>query len=429
MADTEMQDQQLEELRSENARLKARNEQLEHGGAKQGPGRWRWPTAIVLLVIGGLLLLAAVPAVWAGRTLLNTDRYTETVAPLASDPNIRSDVAVATVNGIFSRVDVQTQVRDALPPRAAFLAPQIASGLRSFSITAAERALATPQFQTLWTEANRRAHERIVPALLNGTSPSGAVGIQNGTVTLDLSQAVAQVKQALVSRGLTFVNSVPVTASGQITLLQSAQLAQAQTILRAVQVLAYALPIAALVFFVAAVFVAPDRRRALLWLGVTAIVAMLVLGIGLAIGRNAYVSSPPAGILSGAAATAFFDTLVRFLRNSIRTVAAVGLVFLIGAALAGPSTVAVRLRNAVTGGMSALGLDLGRPAVWTDRHQRALIAAIIVIAAVILFATNTPTPGLVIGLAIAVLVAILLVELVAHAHPTTGPTYRGVAGT
>lgn len=429
MADKEPNDaEELERLRSENEELRMRNAELANtpSAAEKTHGGWRWPTAIVLLVLGGLLLAAAVPAVWAASTVLNTDRYVETVAPLAQNPAIRDSVAVAAVDRLFAAVDVQAQLRSALPPKVAFAAPAIASQLHSFAITASEKALATNQFQTLWTEANRRAHQRIVPALLSGTAgANGNISIQSGTVSVDVSNIVAQVKQALVSRGLTFVSSVPDTiAGGTFVLFKSGQLAQIQTALRTLQTLSIAAPVLALLVLAGAMLAAPDRRRALLWLGVTAIVAMLALGVSLALLRNAYVSSPPAGILTSAAAAAFFDTMVRFLRNAIRTVAAVGLVLLIGAALAGPSTAAVRIRRSVTEGFSALGLNLGGFSEWVDRHHRGLDVTVVVIAAVVLLATNAPTPGLVLGVALAALVGILLVELLAHAHPGP-PTYHG----
>lgn len=433
MEDGTYHEDEIVRLREDNERLRARTEELEHasgadrGGAGQGRrGRTRWVIAAVMLALGGVLLAAAVPAVWAARTLLDTDRYTETVAPLAAVPAVRESIAVTAVDRLFARGDVDARVQAALPPSAAFLAPNITAGLRDFSVTNAERALATPQFQQLWTEANRRAHQRVVPPLLSGSAGrTGALSIDAGTVSIDMTTIVAQVKQTLVSRGLTVVANVPDTAAGgEVTLFQSARLGQVQTALRALQSMSIALPIIAVLVLAASVAVAPDRRRALLLLGVTAIVAMLALGAGLALLRDAYVSSPPAGILSGAAAAPFFDTIVRFLRNAIRTVAAVGLVLLVGAALAGPSRAAVGLRAAVGGGMSALGLDLGRPSEWTDRHRRALDVTIVVIAAAVLFATNTPTPGLVLVLAIAVLAGLALVELLARAHPGS-PTYHG----
>jgi hypothetical protein len=367
--------------------------------------------------------------VWASRTLLDTNRYTETVAPLAQDPAIRDSVAVSAVDGLLSRVDVEAEIRNALPPRADFLAPQLSSSIRTYGIQAAEKALATQRFQTLWTEVNRRAHQRIVPALLSGTAGRGGnTSIEQGTVTVDLTGVVADVKAALVARGLTFVERVPNdVAGGNVVLFQSSQLGALQSVLRTLQTLAVALPLLALLALGLAVVTAPDRRRATLWVGITAIVAMIAVAGTLAVVRNAYVSSPPLGILSQSAAVAFFDTLVRFLRNAVRTVAVVGLVLLIGAAIAGPSRAAVRTRESFFNGMAHVDWDLGKPALWTDRHRRAIDVALVIIAAAVLFAVETPTPALVAGLAVAVLIGVLIVELVAHSHGAP-PSYRGQPG-
>src|SRR4051794_24083391 len=62
-------------------------------GRDRPPGRWRAPTAAVLIVIGCILAPLAVTAVWANRQVSDTDRYVETVAPLAKDPAVQAAVA------------------------------------------------------------------------------------------------------------------------------------------------------------------------------------------------------------------------------------------------------------------------------------------------------------------------------------------------
>jgi hypothetical protein len=93
---------------------------------------------------------------------------------------------------------------------------------------------------------------------------------------------------------------------------------------------------------------------------------------------------------------------------------------IVGAALAGPSPAAVRLRQGVTHGMSGFaettGLDLGPFATWVGRYRRVLDVAIVLLAAVVLLSAAAPTPGLVLGLAIAAAVGFALVELIGRAH-------------
>ena len=115
-------------------------------------------------------------------------------------------------------------------------------------------------------------------------------------MTIDMTKIVAQVKQALVVARAHVVSSVPDTvAGGSVTLFQSAQLASSRRSCARCRRCRSHCRSSRCSCSAGAVAVAPDRRRALLWTGVTAIVAMLALGVGLALLRNAYVSAPPAG--------------------------------------------------------------------------------------------------------------------------------------
>ena len=60
------------------------------------------------------------------------------------------------------------------------------------------------------------------------------------------------------------------------------------------------------------VFLARDRRRALLRGSLGVVAAMLVLGLVLAVGRVMYLSAVPPDVLPEAAAATVFDTFVRF---------------------------------------------------------------------------------------------------------------------
>src|SRR6476661_6838606 len=82
--DTPATEQELEDLRREVERLR------KEKGSK--PKRWgRGAGAIVILVIAGILLPSAVTAVWANRLISSTDRYVQTVSPLAEDPVLQSN--------------------------------------------------------------------------------------------------------------------------------------------------------------------------------------------------------------------------------------------------------------------------------------------------------------------------------------------------
>src|SRR5262249_52458018 len=66
--------------------------------------RWQKVTSVVLLVIGFILIPLSAVAIWAHNQLTNTDRYVDTVSPLASNKDIQETVAAVVVNALFEHV-------------------------------------------------------------------------------------------------------------------------------------------------------------------------------------------------------------------------------------------------------------------------------------------------------------------------------------
>src|SRR5215471_3825602 len=66
----------------------------------------RWTGAVVLLLVAALLITAALVARFARGELLDTDRYVETVAPLATDPAVQDAVINRVSNELNAQIDV-----------------------------------------------------------------------------------------------------------------------------------------------------------------------------------------------------------------------------------------------------------------------------------------------------------------------------------
>jgi hypothetical protein len=423
---------ELEALRRENAQL--RQEQLETAartpeGGHGAPRGLRWAASVVLLVLTAVLAMAAVTANYVRSEILDTDHYVSTVAPLASDPVIQAEITDQVTRQITSLVDIEATTRQALAaitqatPRVAplvtGLAPVIAEQATSLIHDTVSRLVQTEQFNDLWIQANRRAHQALV-AVVTGES-NGAVSVNpSGAVQISTAAVITRVKDALQQRGVGFAAQIP-TVDAQITVFQSPDLVKAQRAVSALQKAGAVLPWLALACAAAAVLVAPPggRRRAVIFAGLTFSIAMFLLALGLLIGRNYYLGQIPPDTVSPGAAQTLADTLLVPLRTALRMVFVLGLVIALAAFLSGPSGAARMVRRGFTTGADYVtGKVSPGPARpwqrWLARYRRILEVAIVALAALILIFWQYPTAAVVITIAASAVLLVVIVELLAR---------------
>ena len=197
------------------------------------------------------------------------------------------------------------------------------------------------------------------------------------------------------------------------------------------------LPILALLFLAIGVYVARSHRRALIGAGLGLAASMLVLGAGLLIFRGVYLNSVPNDVLPADAAAALFDTLVRFIKDGLRTILVAGLVIAAGAFLTGPSVSAVTIRKAISSGLARVrqsgehaGLRTGPVGTWTYTHRRGLRISAVALAALLFVFAGQPSVALVIVIVVLLLVVLGLIELLGSqaARPASNPMILQAAG-
>jgi hypothetical protein len=204
MADTS----DVERLRAERDALEQRVQDLEDRPKR----RHRLATVFttVFLILAVLLFGVAVPGTWARRTLLDTDRYVATVAPLAQDPAVQEYLARTVTEQVFAALHVQEKLAASLQersPRLAFLAAPIANGVEGFVKDRLQQLFASEAFATSWAEANRFAHAQMMAALEGGGE---TVQVQEGAVVLNLLPLVNE-GLAAMSGVVTDIVGHPVT--------------------------------------------------------------------------------------------------------------------------------------------------------------------------------------------------------------------------
>jgi hypothetical protein len=409
-----------------------------------GPGRrphigWRAPVAIILIVVGCLLAPLSVLAVWTANEVSSTSRYVATMEPLIHDPAIQNALTDKITTEITTNLKVGTytdQAADALTsqglPRVGALlhsfAPSISSAVTGFIHGQVHKIVTSPQFARVWVQANTAVHEQLVKALSGQGSSS--VSVSNGQVVLSLGPFINLIKQDLVKRGFTLVSKLP-AINPTLSLFSAKYLVKAQSGYRLINSLKIVLPILTLALLALGVFVARRHRRALIGAGLGLSASMLVLGAGLLIFRGVYLNGVPSDVLPADAAAALFDTLVRFIRDGLRTVLVVGLLVAAGAFLTGPSKSAVAIRKACSSGLGWVrqsgehaGVRTGPVGTWTYAHRKGLRICAVSLAALVFVFWGRPTVVVAVVIAILLLVVLGLIELIGT-RPAPQPATAG----
>jgi hypothetical protein len=429
---------ELERLRAEVALLRARPPEPPDGnpgsaGRRYRPG-WRGPVATLLIVLGCILAPVSVLAVWTANQVSDTNRYVENVAPLIHEPAVQSALTDRISNEINSRIHVQALTNQAAAtlkskglPRVGTLlqtfSGQLAGAVSGFIHTQVAKIVASPQVANLWVRVNRTAHAQLVKALSG--QGNGSITVSNGQVVLNLGPFIDIVKKDLVARGFSLANNIP-AVNPTFALFSAKELVKAQSGYRALNDLKIVLPILTLVLIAAGVYIARSHRRALIGAGLGFAASMALLGVALAIARSIYLNSVPNNVLPANAAAVLYDTLIRFIKDGLRTLLVVGLIVAIGAFFSGPSVSAVRARGAVSGALGWLrtsgervGLRTGPVGRWTYVHRRALRISAVALFAIIFVFWGRPTAAVAIVLAILLLVVLGLIELIGRPPATT----------
>ena len=282
---------EVESLQQERDRLKRR---------RDVGGMWRRIGVGVLVVLFALLVPITVTATWAHRTVLNTGAWTRTTDPIASDPAVTSALSVQITDQIYTSLDPQQIIADALPPKATFLAGPIANGAKQYVQQGVDKVLSSSQFQTLWQQANKFAHAQLV-AVLRGDSKT--LTTTNGQVVLNLVPVVNAALQSVEGFASNVVgkpinlptisgNELPSAACakisaaldrpvpatcGQIPLFPADKLTQAQRAVRAFDRGVLALLIVTPIVFAVALWLSRRRRRTLLQLTIGAALGLVIV--------------------------------------------------------------------------------------------------------------------------------------------------------
>lgn len=393
--------EEVARLQAERDDLKAKVEDLER---PKGRRRFRRVMTPILVVVTVLVFTITVPAAWGNRTILDTDRYVATVAPLAEDPAVQASIAEKVTDQVFSALDVQGKLSGVLPENLAILAAPMTNAVKGFVEEQVLKVVQSDAFAKFWVEANRFVHTQVLAILDGGTE---TVSTAEGKVILNLvplvNLALVQIQGVtsdLVGRDVTIP---PVTPGmlpdqavaqlesalgvdlpddfGSIVVYDSNELASLQKALNAFQKLLVLLVLLIPVLVGLTLWASTRRRRTLIQLAAGGAIGLVLVRRGMLLIRKDLFESldtqqfPSVRVLT--------DQLTASLFRYTAVLLAVVLVTLVVALITGPYPWTVALRAWVRDLARSIGAALGGEAApetgrtrWIATHRDGIMLGV-----------------------------------------------------
>ena len=402
-----MSDIELDRLRAEVRALRSELDTRRRRGRRLAVAR-NCATA-GLVAVAALGVVVGMVGVWSTWTVLDTDRWVATVAPLPKEPEVATAIATYTTDEVFQAVDVRRRLADVLPGPAAFVAGPITDQLHGFVQRTVDQLVRTDQFQRLWVAANRLVHQQAV-AILDGDSQ--VIAATGDEVRIDLLPVVNQVLRQLEQQLPTLFGhrlDLPDITSGEVpprlrtivgdalgvtlpadfarfTVYRGDELRQLQQAVVLAKRWLYGVIAVTVAAFAAALWMSPARRRTLLQFGLWLAVWVVAMTAAMRVVKAQVLDQVPAGVYRSAADTAVTVVFAGLYRSGLGLLAA-GCVVAALAYLTGPGRLPRWLRRkAIIGGrwLWHVGRRVGAASPgWIRRHVDLLRVAGVAVAAVV----------------------------------------------
>ena len=283
------------------------------------------PSATRRLLAAGLVALAVVLAVgahltlWADRVALDERGFVDALAPLSDDDEVTDALATSLTERVVALFGGDDP--DDLTSRLA--AGVLGEGVERLVRSTLLDGFRSEAFDDAWRAGLERAHADFMDSL--GTS---------GTeVTLQVTDVLARADEALEAQGLDVFDDEAIAELSRITLLQDEQVRRARRLLDAVDGWGPVVYAACLAATVAALVVAPNRRRAVVALALG--VAAGVLLAGALVDRSEGRALADADPSDRVTAEAAWDALTGPLDGQARLIVIGGVLVAAGAVAAG----------------------------------------------------------------------------------------------
>ena len=292
-------------------------------------GRRRVLSGIVLL-LACLSILVTTLAVWTHQVALNTDRFTTLVRSAVTEPAVTDPIATRITNQVVDALDIQGKLAARLPDAIKPLAGSLEAAVAERIDARLKIALRDPRLQDALVRTMSFTHAQLV-RLLRGETDN--LSVVDGYLTLDAFPVVGAALTELQSMGLipasvqlpdlTAPDAPEVLAQrldsalgvtlppdfGTVQLMPAARLATAQTVVKVFDLVVIVLIVLSALLVALALWLAADRRRMLIYLGLGVVIVFLLARLAMNAARNVIIGGIADGDVRGAAQTIVDSTL------------------------------------------------------------------------------------------------------------------------
>ena len=278
------------------AAIQAENADLKKQLAAQQPEKteprsmtnplWRKILVGVLAVLAVLALVSSVSVAWVKTTIQDEDQFVATLEPLPQEEAVASVVALRVAEGIVEAAEVEAWVAGNLPEGLKFLSIPVTESISTVIAGAANEVIVSDAFRSVWSAALRVTH-KAASAVISGDDR--ALESEGGVVSINLDEIAGVVVDKVEATGLELPDSD--VEIGSIVLYEDQQLAAVQSLAQAIDTLGWFLPLLALIFIAAAIWLSRDRRRTAAFISFGTAIGMVVSLISLRYGRNYVVDA------------------------------------------------------------------------------------------------------------------------------------------
>ncbi len=361
--------------------------------------------AALLIIVATLLAPFAVGALWAERTITETDTFVETLAPLQDDPAVQQTVATEVSTALIDAIDAEARVTEALSklngplaevrPDSA-IAQAIASGINGAIESGVTSYTQSDRFGDAWVAIATLLQEQFV-TLINRDTTNAAVTLQDGQIVLDTKVAVEKIQAQLVERGVPFADRLEVPGR-EVVLADSPNLQTAANALGIFLPVATWLWVVVLLMFLVGILLWRPRSRGVMWTGIGLALGGALMYGGLNLGQAELVSQAPADYSQVLSAVS--TTMLRFLVNALLVMVCLGIALAIAGWLAGATPSGRKVRDAIAGAAHRWGSPLADGPVgrFTSDHPMfvpTLRAVVIALAAAYLILVDRRSPAMI----------------------------------